>query len=90
MENKSRECINCGMPIPYSAWICPYCKYDDVYYYSYRPDVPLKPPTMKQKIYRVIDKIRYFIVTIIIWLFKFAVILFILLMVFIVYICYQG
>lgn len=88
MENKSRECINCGMPIPYSAWICPYCKYED-YDHMLRDYVP-KPPTMKQKISRVIDKIGYFIGTIIIWLFKFAIILFILLMVFIVYICSQG
>ena len=88
MENKFRECINCGMPIPYSAWICPYCK-DEDYSHKLRDYVP-KPPTMKQKISRVIDKIGYFIGTIIIWLFKFAIILFILLMVFIVYICSQG
>ena len=89
MENEfkeCKECYNCGMPIPYSARICPYCKYDDYY----TPYVPPKPPTMIQKIFGVIDEIACFIVKIIIWLFKFAVILFILLMVFIVYICYQG
>ena len=34
MNNEMKECVNCGMPIPTSARVCPYCKTDQPKHYS--------------------------------------------------------
>lgn len=79
---EERVCLGCGMPIPFSAYKCPYCKYEDEAHLDFLIDISKpKPHTIKEMISRVIDRVIYFIVRIIIWLFNFAVILIILLLI---------